>query len=172
MHSRIFQVSKEPINEEDYISESTFYDSSFLGEVADYVNQDTDRNDDLNWLKENIEHRGGGIEVNVDEGTITIVDKKKFFEKSFDTFKELLDKLANTNIIQFSGTAESGDMENSRFAFSSLMYDLECEAEGDKFGFYVYDNEDWGYPARLDEWIRSTKNGDKYYFGATIDYHS
>lgn len=171
MHSRIFQVSKEPITEEYYISESTFYDSSFIGEVADYVNENTDRADDINWLKEYIGNRGG-VEINEEEGTITIVDKKQFFEKSFDTFKELLNKLANTNIIQFSGTAESGDMENSRFAFSSLMYDLECEAEGDKFGFYVYDNEDWGYPARLDEWIRSTKNGDKYYFGATIDYHS
>ena len=171
MHSRIFQVSKEPINEEDYISESTFYDSAFIGEVADYVNQDTDRNDDIAWLKDYIEGRGG-IELDEAEMTITIVDKKKFFERSFNTFKELLDKLASTNIIQFSGTAESGDMENSRFAFSSLMYDLECEAEGDKFGFYIYDYGDYGYPTRLDEWVRGTKNGDKYYFGATIDYHS
>ena len=171
MHSRIFQVSKEPINEDDYISESTFYDSSFIGEVADYVNEDTDRADDIAWLKDYIEG-SGGIEINEDENTITIVDKRQFFERSFNTFKELLEKLADINIVQFSRTAEQGDLENSRFAFSSLMYDLECEAEGDKFGFYIYDDEDYGYPTRLDEWVRSTKNGDKYYFGATIDYHS
>ena len=171
MHSRIFQVSTEPINEEDYISESTFYDSSFIGEVADYVNEDTDRADDINWLKEYIKDRGG-IEINEDENTITIVDKREFFEKGFEKFKELIEKLEDINLIQFSGTAEQGDLENSHFAFSTLMYDLKCEAEGDMFGFYVYDSDNWGYPARLDEWIRSTKNGDKFYFGATIDYHS
>lgn len=171
MHSRIFQVSKEPINEEDFICESDFYESSFIGGIADYVNEDTYFEDDIAWLKDYIESRGG-IEINEDENTITIVDKKKFFEQNFEKFKELLGKLSEVNIIQFSASAEPDDLANSRYALSTLLYDFECEAEGDKFGFYIYDSKDYGYPVRLDEWVRGTKEGDKYYFGSTLDYHS
>ena len=75
MHSRIFQISKKPI--EDRISEDRYY-SGFVGQVADYVTEQ-DADDQLNsisWLAET-----PGIEVKNIDGvsTITAVDKKAYF---------------------------------------------------------------------------------------------
>ena len=47
MHSRIFQVSMEPIEKDDYILERDYWDHWFTREIADYVNGSTNRNDDI-----------------------------------------------------------------------------------------------------------------------------
>lgn len=47
MHSRIYQISKTPIDRDDYIEESKYYDHWFLNSVADYVDDDTNRDDDI-----------------------------------------------------------------------------------------------------------------------------
>lgn len=49
MHSRIFQLSKSPIDKDDYIDESKYYDHWFTSRM-DYVDGDTDRDDDIGWL--------------------------------------------------------------------------------------------------------------------------
>ena len=51
MHSRIYQISKTPIDRDDYIEESNYYDHWFTSSIADYVSGDTNRDDDIEWLQ-------------------------------------------------------------------------------------------------------------------------
>lgn len=162
MHSRVFQISSQPIEKEDYIREGDFYDLPFLGEVADYVSEDTNKSDDIEWLKNCYQN---GVEIT--EDIIVITDKKKFFEDSFERFKETLKKLEEeTTIEAFAG------VDKSKYGFGSNIYELKCLAEGDKFGFYMFDFNDCGYPETFDEFVRGAEEGKTYYIGATFDYHS
>ena len=56
MHSRIFQTSKEPISEDKYFDEGKYY-GGFVEQVADYV-MESNRDDDLDWLRRAYEGRG------------------------------------------------------------------------------------------------------------------
>ena len=157
MHSRIYQTSTNPIDEIDYIEESHYYDHWFTNSIADYVNGDTDRNEDIAWLKECYD--GSGLEFGVDDGGeyFIVADKKKFFEEHFQTFKTTLKELTDKSIDEFA--SHTIDYLVCRL---NAMYD-------DEFGFYVQD-DDCGL-CTLDYLIRSKDNGAKFYIGATIDYH-
>ena len=48
-NSRIFQFSETPVSKEDYITSDQFIDN-FVGEVADSVSDDTNREEDIQWL--------------------------------------------------------------------------------------------------------------------------
>ena len=152
MHSRIFQVSMEPIQKEDYITEGFYWDHWFTNEIADYINGDTDRDNDIEWLKDCSEALIFGED---DGGEYFIVkDKEKYFEIKYKRFMEVLNKIKNYTLADFA----QGFFE---------MWSLK-EAYEDKFGFYV--NAD-GETMNLDSFIRGCATGEKYYIGATIDYH-
>ena len=157
MHSRIFQISKEPIYEEDYIKESRYYDHWFLGSVADYVNEDTDRAADIQWLQHCYD--GKGLIFGTDEGGeyFIIEDKIKYFTLNFESFQIALEELSNITIEGFA----------SQKSYSNI-YALKSAYE-DKCGFYV-DGDEFGMYS-LDGFIRWSDNGTKFYIGATIDYH-
>lgn len=157
MHSRIFQISETPIDKCDYIEEDKYYDHWFTNSVADYVNGNTDRNDDIEWLKDCYENRG--LSFGIDDGGeyFVIEDKLKYFAPKLEEFKSMINKLLDITIEDFASI--KGDMD---------MYHLRMSYE-EKFGFYI-DSYDWGLCA-LDDFIRQNQNGDKFYIGATIDYH-
>ena len=153
MHSRIFQVSMNPIPEEDYIGESFYYDHWFTNEIADYVNGDTDRDSDIEWLK----GYSGAFEFGEDVGGeyFIIENKEEYFKPRFDRFLEVFNKIKDYTLEDFIK------------GFGLDMYQLE-DAYEDKFGFYVNIHGD---TLNLDDFMRGTKSGEKYYIGATIDYH-
>lgn len=157
MHSRIYQISKTPIDKCDYIEEDKYYDHWFTNSVADYVDGDTDRGDDIQWLKECYEEKG--ISFGTDDGGeyFIIEDKAKYFTVNFESFQRALKELSESTFDDFvSGKSRV------------LLYRLK-EAYNDKFGFYV-DEEKCGLET-LDDFIRYAVIGVKYYIGATIDYH-
>ena len=157
MHSRIFQISTKPIHKYDYIEENRYYDHWFLHSVADYVNENSDRIDDIDWLKSCYE--SDGLSFGTDEhGEYFIVeDKVKFFEPNFQRFQNALQELTKTTLDDFiSGKC------------GYPLYTLKA-AYDDKFGFYVDGDET--YLKTLNEFIREAEIGTKYYIGATIDYH-
>lgn len=153
MHSRIFQVSEKPIDKADYIKESDYWDHWFLNSVADYVNEDCNRNEDIEWLKDCAK----GYSIGCDEnGEYLIVEsKEEYFKQSFARFKETLDKIKDYTIDDFiKGFHE--------------MWMLK-DAYEEKFGFYV---EFDGYGLiTFDSFIRHCNTETKYYIGGTIDYH-
>lgn len=153
MHSRIFQVDSKPINKEDYIEESTYWDHWFVNSIADYVNDNCDRNDDIQWLKDCAK----GYSIGCDENGeyLIIENKEEYFKNSFERFKELLDKIKDSTIQDFT----KGIFE---------MYGLKNAYE-EKFGFYM---ETDGYGLiTMDSFIRDFPEDVKFYIGGTIDYH-
>ena len=161
MHARIYQISKNPITEDDYITEDRYYDW-FVGSVADYVDGQTNRQGDLENLKENME-RLGIAKFSSDLSFMTIVDKSKYFDVKYIRWKELLSQLLATPFEVFCG----GEGVNS---LSMAEYGLR-EVYDDKYGIYMDDNGEYYGNQTLDEFMRNTNDGDIWYFGATIDYH-
>ena len=159
MHSRIFQISKTPIDSIDYIEEDKYYDHWFTSSVADYVNGDTNRDDDIEWLKDCYGNRGLSFGQD-DNGYYFIVeDKVKYFEVKFEKFQKELKELLETTFDNFMN-CESG----------VSLYRLK-EAHDSDSGFYIDDNYEYHGIATFDHFMRCTTKGTKYYIGATIDYH-
>ena len=99
MHSRIFQVSTNPINETDYIDECCYWDHWFINEVADYVANSTDRDGDIEWLME----YSKGIIISEDENGkfLIVTDKEKYFKNAFENFQEAINKVSKYTIDDF-----------------------------------------------------------------------
>ena len=153
MHSRIFQVSLNPINKEDYIEESNYYDHWFTNEIADYVDGDTDRDADIEWLKNAPD--GSMTFENDENGEYFIVNSRAaYFQKAFETFKTALDKIKDVTIDDFA------EGINGMWALKN--------AYEDKFGFYVDAD---GELMTMDSFVRRCAVGEKYYIGGTMDYH-
>ena len=157
MHSRIYQINKTPINKEDYIEESYYYDHWFTHSIADYVNDNTDRDDDIKWLKDCYEEKGFSFGTD-DKGEYFIIeDKSKYFAINFEAFQKALEELMKSTL---------DDFMNGKCGTS--LYRLK-KSYNNKFGFYV-ECEDCGCET-FDGFIRYAATGVKYYIGATIDYH-
>lgn len=157
MHSRIYQISTMPIDKCDYIEEDKYYDHWFTNSVADYVDGNTDRKDDIEWFKDCYESRG--LSFGADNGGeyFVIEDKLKYFAPKLAEFKEQIKELLDVTIEDFASAKLNMNVYRLRMAYE------------EKFGFYI-DGNDWGVCA-LDDFIRSNHNGSKFYIGATIDYH-
>lgn len=152
MHSRIFQISTEPISKDKWITEMDFYeDNSFLGAIADYVDDDTNREEDIQWLLSGFENMP--VEYDEEESSIIFLEgfKETYFKERFKQFKKAVN---NMTLEDFLDSYEVHKIE-------SLLKD--------RFGFYVHE-DNWTMP--LDEFVRRLLiEGQKYYFGSTIDYH-
>lgn len=157
MHSRIYQISTKPIDKCDYIEESNYYDHWFTNSVADYVNGDTNRANDIDWLQSC--YKAQGLSFGVDEcGEYFVVeDKSKYFAKSFEVFQIALKELSEITIDDFLTTK-----------YGVKMYNLKS-AYDDEYGFYV-DGAEFGLET-FDTFVRYADINVKYYIGATIDYH-
>ena len=156
MHSRIFQVSKNKIAEDDLIKEYR-YNDYFVGKVADYVVASDSKKQDLEWLTS----CNKGLEIVVGDNCykLKIVSKAEYFEKKFEGFKENLEKLSNYSLEDFMSNGKWLDMWNLKNCYDS---------EG---GFYIDDNDEYFGIATFDHFMRSVEDGDIYYIGNTFDYH-
>lgn|SRR5699024_7753412 len=154
MHSRIYQISKEPIVKDDYVSEDLFYDEIF-NHVADYVTEETNREDDINWLVGSLSDLP--YTFNQDEKSIVFHPgfKEAYFESDFIKFKSLT---ANMTLDSFS---------NNNIDGMNLYRIIKCI--NDKFGFYTIDDDNM--VQTMDEFIRDIEENTKYFIGGTLDYH-
>lgn len=157
MHSRIFQISKKPIDKSDYIEESNYYDHWFTNQIADYVNGCTNREGDIDWLKSCYNNQGLSFGADDNGEYFIIKDKNEYFAPKFESFQKNLQELSVATLEDFVS-----------YKSSPQMYNLE-ESYDDKYGFYV-DSEDT-FLVSFDEFVRCSEVGIKYYIGATIDYH-
>ena len=152
MHSRIFQISKEPITKDNYAHTSR-YEDGFVGRIADYVVESDSKASDISWLTTC--HEGLKVEGN----TLTIISKEEYFEKSFTEFKNLLEELKDYTITDFI------DRKNWM-----KFYNLKA-SYNEEYGFYIDDNDEYFGIATLDEFMRNVEDGDVYYIGCIFDYH-
>lgn len=157
MHSRIFQVSRDPIPAEHRIDESDIPDW-FFNAVADYVDTETDHASDIQWFLS--VHRPFMMPGREPDCIVFTADAKHiYFRPRYQNFLEKAMELSNSSLEAFIGLTPQG--------IGFPMYELN-NAYNDKFGFYIYyDHNLW----TMDEWMRSTDLREPFFIGATIDYH-
>lgn len=154
MHSRIFQVSSEPIKNDELIDECRYED----WDTADYVVEQTteeEQKSDMEWIMTACK----GIKVDTEKRTITITSKKEYFDERHDRFKELAEELSDITLEDFIST-------KMYFKF----YELQSCYE-DKCGFYIDDNDEYTGLTNMDNWVRNTEENKVYYIGSIFDYH-
>lgn len=161
MHSRIFQLegSKEDI-EYNMPEEFHFnYDGKyawFIGQVADYVDEDTDRNEDIEWFLGCMEECNRFFTINrtgIEVESITFLPnfKRMYFFERFNKLQQTVD-----------------EMNLDDFIDSIVVYRLEQLVEK-KFGFYICCEDNL---QTMDDFVRDLPDTEiTYYFGTTIDYH-
>jgi len=151
MHSRIIQLSEEPLHKDDFITESDFYES-FVGSVDDYVADidDSEREEDIKWLMSCLEPYG--VKLDKEEESIVFPKgfKQRYFEERFKKFKETVN-----------------GMTLNDFCDSIKAWQLSQIIEK-KFDFYIYVS----YPQPLDDFIRDLEEEKKYFIGGIVDYHA
>ena len=154
MHSRVFQVSKSPIKEENLITESRYYEWHH----PDYVCQvENDKNiiADL----EGFQTATKGIKVDTEARTITVTSKKEYFEEKLEKFRALAEELSTITQDEFMSSKSS-------YKFS----DLE-DLYNNKYSFYIDDNDEYCGLTTLDSWVRYSEENKTYYIGSIFDYH-
>lgn len=162
MHSRIFQLSNNEITEPLTESSIILSNEWFVSQIADYVNENTDRENDIDWLLQTFnEEVFKYITVFKMNGFyVSITFKPGFKEEYFrEKFTKLKDLVKNLTLEAFSNSS------------SIAAYSIKDKVES-RFGFYVYNNET-EFIIPFDTFVREL-NGtveETYYFGNTIDYH-
>lgn len=151
MHSRIFQVSMEPINKGEYICDSDYYEHWFTREIADYVSDDCNRDSCIKWLDEVAK---GYLIGKDDNGEYLIVtNKEEYFALAYENFIKALNKIGRPTLKEFGNGIDLWYLKN---------------ADEDKFGFYVDAD---GELMTFDAFVRRCVINEKYYIGNILDYH-
>lgn len=157
MHSRIFQISDNPIEKEDYLTEDHILENtSFLGGIADYVTEDTDREEDIEWLLDCL----GGMPFTYNEEEQSLIFhrgfKEAYFRNDYDKFVEMMKYLT---------------ME--KFMDQNFVFDVNMLLDN-KYGFYFYVSYPYGYYElmTMNKFVRVLREEEKYFLGGTLDYHS
>ncbi len=160
MHSRIFELSEQPIPEDDRYSEDKLPDW-FYSTVGDYACDllDTHRENAIQWF---VGFFGGQCKNDGDRIEFTDKALDFHFRRSYGDF------VKNASLL----TAYSFEAFCGKSGYSVLMdtlRDLNSDYE-DKFGFYVYDR-DCDELFTLDMWLRETDLSKPFFIGGTLDYH-
>ena len=157
MHSRIIELSKDPILKHERMCESSVPDW-FYHSIADYTDADTDRDHDIKWFLDAVARV---VDVAEDGKSFTFKPKakQKYFERQYHAFLDKACELTGISLDAFVG--------ETKYDIGMAMYKLN-EAYQDKFSFYIYYQDKL---KTLDEWIRETDLSESFYFGGTLDYH-
>ncbi|MFC2407565.1 MAG: hypothetical protein ACFNM8_01370 [Prevotella histicola] len=144
-HSRIIQVSKERVEENERLDSSSLEIEERLHEIngVDYVMEpDSSREVELDWLKEELDKVGFAL----DGEKITVGKDETFLSDWREKAVEIAEEFS--------------------------LWKLKEVASGVFFSaFYIYD-EEFGYLMPLWEWARQVLGNDQtYYVGGIIDYH-
>ena len=156
MHSRIFQISKNEITEDNLIQDYRYHDY-FVGKIADYVVDSDSKEQDLKWLIS----CNKGLEL-IKEGNcykLKIVSKAEYFAEKFEKFQGYLAELSNYSLEDFINSSKWLDMFRLKDSYDN------------EYGFYIDDNDEYFGVVTFDHFMRSAEDGDVYYIGNTFDYH-
>lgn len=168
MHNPIYCLSSKP----EYTISACDVEERILNEVADYCSERT--SDETAALMEWFKSQYKDIFEISKEGNffkLKIVNKRKFFEKSFESFSLALAKISEKLTFEVFTERE--------YDFSSEMYNLNA-AYDDKYAAWIYMSEtvvengisrDYTSFLTFAEFMRGVKDGDIFYLVSTFDYH-
>ena len=158
-HSRIYQITSEPVAPGKLITEDDFCEHWFLGSVADYVNDDVNRLDDCKWLSKRLENVV--IFDAPDSFAVLSGGKEIYFAKAYKEFVAARQKTMALGLAEFS----SGQ------GFSELV-SIMSDAYNEEFGFYVAKGDSDEFEiVTMDEFVRFAEIGCRYYISGILDYH-
>lgn len=157
MHSRIFELSRTPVNPEDRFNTNNIPDG-FYHNIADYAIDETSRLEDIEWFVScyrpiiTLAENGESI-------TFNHMAKQDYFRLKHQRFIEKAAELSAVSLDAFVG--------DTPYPIDFAVYELN-DAYKDKFGFYIYyENE----LVPMDEFMRTFSLDGVFYFGGTVDYH-
>lgn len=161
MHSRIFQLERSKGDIDNYTIEEYDFDCDckhewFIGQVADYVNEDTNRIEDIEWFLDCMKECNRFFTINrigTEVESITFLPnfKRMYFFERFNKLQQTVD-----------------EMNLDDFTNSITTYRLKQLVE-EKFGFYICCEDNL---QAMDDFVRDLPDTEiTYYFGTTIDYH-
>ena len=159
-HSKIVQISTDPIERKDWIVDTNYYDTGFVGSVADYVADVTDdeRKACIEYLST---YPMPGIRVVPKSETLVIVSKEEYFRSRWEKAVATARSIAEMSLVDFAtpkGENAIRDMEYyGRDRYSVYVDDTATDFE---FGFTYFD-----------DFVRQAKDGDVFYIGGIVDYH-
>lgn len=157
MHSRIIQVSKEPVTKDKYISEAFVPD--WFYNTADYVIETESRIDEVERVEGYLKRRGAEFNTEEDNAYFIISDREKYFENDYRSFVNKLEELHKITDIN-SFIEPYGQV-------SSLLFKID-ELYDPRFDFYVVYKEEF---MTMASFMRTCDTGCKYYIGEILDYH-
>lgn len=156
MHSKIFQLSKEPIEKDELMTESYFLSTDcdytgggFVGTVADYVSAISEKAQKQE-ITEFVKAFKNGIEYHEEGNYFVVVDKKEIFKEDFHDFSTTMEGFSIKEFVNKSWANRVKDIISPTFSW------------------YVYTDLCW---EPYTDFFRTVKTGEKYYFGSVLDYH-
>lgn len=160
-HSKIFQVSEAPIDNDDYKCSLDYYDNhqEFADWIGDEVKDEEERKKYIEWLVKELDGT-----FSMGENDTLVFNGKKPLNKFLEAWANKLQELAKS-------------ITKDTITSSPALSDLRNVVSGThKNSDYRFDIESWtGYAAPLCEFIdfiaNRLKKGDKVYIGAIIDFH-
>lgn len=161
MHSRIFQVSKEPISPEKLMNGFSIPEY-FQNGIADYVAEVSDRNGELDYF---IESESSVLKAGEVHHTFQLAPhgRENYFRYKYEQFREICALMLTASLGAFIGT-EPGP-RNQHFSF--LMYQLN-DSYCDRYGYYIFEDDEL---KPFCEWLREADPKAVYYLGNVLDYH-
>ena len=163
MHSRIFQIESSPIGEDSRIDENYYIgDHWFTYSIADYVAEDENRTESIEWLKAALAAGGERIEYFSDKNGEGFILRDGFHEAYFTSEFRVFSTQLQELIEKSSPEAYADGSLQGPMCLLNEAYD-------DEYGFYI-DCEQTGL-VTLNHFLRDAKINTRYYFGGTVDYH-
>ena len=152
MHSRIYQITRNPVDEDVRLC-SNDIPEWFYTSIADYVDDECNRDGDIEWLSRSLKDVAS---INGDKITFAS-DISAYFEKKYEAFIKAANELAATPFENFASYKDSAIIRELNSAYS------------DEYGFYVYDDDE--YLDTIENFMRGVNGGETYYVGGIVDYH-
>lgn len=155
MHSRIYQIAPTPVHRECYLTKCDFIDHWFTSSIADYIDDEVDRDADIKNLCKCLEDTV--VFETADSFRVLPGGKEMYFAKAYEVFVKARDETLSMGISEFASGGFEAPMHRMKRAY--------C----DTFEMYIASDDLDMSP--LDDFIRHAEVGRLYHIGVTLDYH-
>ena len=157
MHSRIIELTLNPLDREDWASEYCFYDDDKVDYVSDI--DDDDRKESIDVFQDNEDPFFSGLFSPGDNDTIIFKGQEalmKVHKEWANSIKKEVDNFVESgNFNPCEVTQATNQVLHSDYLFCLPDW-TGCSAE---------------YPSELLSWLNTLEDGAVLHIGAVIDYH-
>ena len=160
-YKTIYQITTEPLEENEFVTENDFIDDWFIGSIAASVTgSNIDRRKEIRIFREWLAGKEIVFFNSDDSFVITPGGKEKYFKGVFKKFKEAVQKAADITLEEFAGGVDCPQIVGQ-------IKTNFCE----KLEDYVYSDEFEPNPIPFDEFMRNAEPGKQYYINGIVKYH-